>query len=92
MDSPKKLSFLQRFFVAIFPRGWAESMEADSRLWMVRCKCGFATSIWDLGGIRWKATGKPRRYMRCSKCGNASWHVISRDDPDDYQPPAASQG
>jgi hypothetical protein len=83
------MSMIQRFFQAIFPKSWAESMEADSRRWMVRCRCGFARSIWDIGGIRWKATGKPRTYLRCPECGERSWHTISRDPPNE---PEASDG
>lgn len=79
------MSLIQRFFKAIFPRSWAESMEADSRAWMMRCRCGFAQSIWDLGGIRWKAAGSPRQYRRCPKCGERSWHTISRDPPSNQE-------
>jgi hypothetical protein len=30
--------------------------------------CGREASIWDLGGIRWKAAGAPRRRLNCSAC------------------------
>jgi len=75
------MSPLQKFFVRILPRTWAESMEADSRSWMMRCSCGFARSIWELGGIRWKAAGQPRTFsfMKCPQCGKRSWHKLSRD-------------
>ena len=43
-------------------------MEADSRLWMLRCSCGFEQSWWDAGGIRWKAVGNPRRWKQCPQC------------------------
>jgi len=76
------MSFFQRLFTAILPRRWAESMEAHSRSWMVRCSCGFARSIWELGGIRWKAAGgRPRTYMKCPQCGQWSWHKVERDPP-----------
>jgi hypothetical protein len=74
------MSFLQQFFVSILPRSWAESMEADSRSWMMRCSCGFARSIWELGGIRWKASRSHTfSYMRCPQCGKRSWHKLVRD-------------
>ncbi len=73
------MSFSQRLFTAILPRRWAESMEAESRSWMVRCPCGCERSVWELGGIRWKASGQPRRYMRCPKCGQLAWHSVTRD-------------
>lgn len=76
------MSLIQRFFKAIFPASWAESMEADSRRWMVRCRCGFERSIWDMGGIRWKAYGSSKSYMRCLSCGRRSWHTIYRKTQD----------
>lgn len=55
-------------------------MEADSRLWMVRCSCGLARSIWELGGIRWKASqSQTFSFMKCPQCGKRSWHKIIRN-------------
>ena len=75
------MSYLQKFFVRILPRRWAESMEADSPSWKMRCSCGFARSIWELGGICWKAAGQPRTFsfMKCPQCGKRSWHKLFRD-------------
>ena len=42
-------------FVALLPKKWAGSMERESRTWMARCSCGFERTIWEAGGIRWKA-------------------------------------
>jgi hypothetical protein len=73
------MSRTQRFITALVPRAWAESMERESREWMARCPgCGHARSIWDLGGIRWKAAGNPKRYLACAGCGQSSWHVIEK--------------
>lgn len=69
---------LQRLLTAIFPRRWAEDMEAESRTWMMRCPCGAERSIWDAGGIRWKAAGTKRTLMRCPQCGQITWQTISR--------------
>jgi hypothetical protein len=44
---------------------------------MVRCRCGFARSVWEMGGIRWKAAGEPRWFMKCPHCRQRSWHVVS---------------
>jgi len=72
------MSLIQKFFVWFLPRRWAESMEAESRRWMVRCPCGFERSFWDLGGIRWKAAGNERRYLRCPQCRQRHWNTISK--------------
>jgi hypothetical protein len=53
-------------------------MEAESRSWMVRCDCGFERSVWDMGGIRWKARGRSRNYLKCPGCGQYTWHTITR--------------
>ncbi len=73
------MSSAQKFFAALLPGRWMEAMEADSRLWIVRCSCGCARSVWELGGIRYKAVGEPRWFMRCPQCGRRSWHKVSRD-------------
>jgi hypothetical protein len=51
-----------------------EAMEAESRGWMVQCpKCGAERSVWEMGGIRYKAAGSPRWYRRCPGCGKLAW-------------------
>ena len=72
-------SLTQRMILAFVSKKTAASMEEHSRQWLVRCNCGFARSIWELGGIRWKAVGKPRMYGRCPKCNTRSWHTVSRE-------------
>jgi hypothetical protein len=82
------LSRLQRVITRLAHRSWAEAMERESRQWLVRCgTCGFERSLWELGGIRWKAsrTQRTATWGRCPNCGNLGWHrVIWRDatDPD----------
>ena len=63
---------LRRLIVRFFPN-LAARIEADSRRWMVRCRhCGFEQSVWDAGGMRYKARGTVRRYGKCSNCGKSS--------------------
>lgn len=77
------MSRLQRFFTRILPSSWTAAMEESSRQWMVRCpSCGFERSIWDLGGIRWKYTGRSWTWDRCPNCGKRGWHTIYRREPD----------
>lgn len=75
------MSWVQKVFQTILPRSWAESMEAESRAWKMCCPCGHAMSVWDAGGIRWKAAGKPTRLLRCSHCGQVTWHQITKEPP-----------
>jgi hypothetical protein len=53
------------------------AMEAGSRAWMIRCpKCRFERSVWESGGIRYKAAGNSRQLRRCPSCGRLSWQKI----------------
>jgi len=86
------MSSLQKFVIAILPKKWAARMEAESRTWMARCSsCGFERSIWEAGGIRWKAAGTERRYLSCPECGRAQWHTIYKRQTNDIHANAASE-
>ncbi len=57
-------------------------MEAESRSWMARCPhCCAEKSVWELGGIRWKAAGSPSTLLRCQACGKTAMHTITRRGP-----------
>jgi hypothetical protein len=72
-----KLSFWQKFFKALASRDSFAAMEAETRTWMAQCgHCRHERSIWELGGIRWKALGSPRMYRACPNCGQKRWHTI----------------
>lgn len=71
-----RMSWIQRFFVRLFPKKWAQSMEEDSRRWFMKCThCDHERSYWEMGGIRWKAKGNQRNFMKCINCGKRSWHL-----------------
>ena len=75
----KSMSRSQRFFTRFAGAETAAAMEAHSRAWLVRCPhCGHERSIWDLGGIRYKAAGNPRLRLSCPNCGKAGWHEVSK--------------
>jgi hypothetical protein len=38
-------------------------MRAESLRWMIRCECGFERSMWEVGGVRWKARGNPSSLL-----------------------------
>jgi hypothetical protein len=69
------VSGLRRFVAAVLPTTWTAAMEAESRAWQMRCPCGHETSVWDAGGIRYKAVGNPKRLYRCPRCG-LTWHTL----------------
>jgi ribosomal protein S27E len=79
------MSWIQNLLTSILPRRWAEEMEAESRTWMLRCKdCDSERSVWEAGGVRWKAAGRPSRLVHCPRCGRITWHTV-------YRPQAGSR-
>jgi len=64
------------------PADIAADIEAKSRAWKLICReCGHVTSFWEIGGIRWKAVGNPRKRFKCAACGHRTWHR------GEYRPP-----
>jgi DNA-directed RNA polymerase subunit RPC12/RpoP len=71
------MGILQRIFTSILPREKAAAAESESRAWIAKCDdCGLQRSVWDLGGIRWKASGTPRWRIKCPQCGVKRWHTL----------------
>lgn len=82
------MSAIQKLFATFLSPKASADMEAESRSWTLRCpSCGLERSIWEIGGIRWKAAGSPRKYARCPQCRKAGWHTIYRRQP---TPPSGS--
>ena len=85
----REMNALQRFVTRFVDAETAAAIEAHSRGWRVRCPhCGFERSIWDLGGIRYGATGRTRTLARCRQCGRSGWHKVEKaaDFPTDKAP------
>jgi hypothetical protein len=71
------MTTFQRFFLAIMPRRIDQAMEKDSRLWKLRClTCRSEISIWDAGGIRYRAAGRSWTLRRCRACGRITCHDV----------------
>ena len=73
------MGFFQKLFAALLPKSAMEAMEAESRDWMMQCPCGHEISVWDIGGIRYKAKSVGKRsLLRCQKCNKRTWHQYHR--------------
>ena len=73
------MTAIQKLMMRLLPAKWAASMEEESRSWMASCPgCGSEKSVWELGGIRWKAAGSPSMLLRCPACGKTALHKITR--------------
>jgi predicted RNA-binding Zn-ribbon protein involved in translation (DUF1610 family) len=74
-----KKTFTQRLFTRLMP-GRAEAIERESREWKLICpNCGNETSIWEIGGVRYKAKSRGERMgAKCPACGKRSMHRVER--------------
>jgi hypothetical protein len=63
------MGLLRSLILGVVPRRTAVAMEQESRRWRLTCpQCGAASSVWDLGGLRYGAAGRPWRQYRCPAC------------------------
>lgn len=75
------MGLVRNLFTSIAARYAAlrAAMEAESRTWMIQCpRCGYERSVWDSGGIMYKAYGTSWKFRKCPRCGQASWHKVYR--------------
>lgn len=74
------MNFVQKLVLAITPKKIGESIQRESEEWHLVCsKCGRSRSVWDLGGIRWKAYSIGNRVLvRCSGCNQRVWAKVLR--------------
>src|SRR6476620_2328591 len=78
MDDGKK-SGSQKLFTGLASPSTAAKMEAESRSWMVRCpRCGFEQSVWETGGVKYKAAGTSYWFRRCPNCHKLAWQKVYR--------------
>jgi hypothetical protein len=76
------LSWVHRLIHRFASPAVAASLEIHSRQWIVRCRsCGYERSIWEIGGVRWKAWGTSYTWGGCPQCGKRGWHTIFRRNP-----------
>jgi ribosomal protein S27AE len=66
-------------FLFFMPPSMKASAEAESRTWVATCpRCQAESSVWDMGGIRYKAYGTKITLVRCPKCGKNSFMRIHK--------------
>ena len=65
------MSFVQRLVTSIVGKETAARIQAESESWYVTCpNCQTETSIWALGGIRYKAKSSGKKTsVKCHACG-----------------------
>lgn len=76
------MNFIQKLFTRFVSPERKAKMEAESRTWMIRClKCGYERSVWETGGVMYKASGTSWQFRRCPQCGKRSWHKVYQKKP-----------
>lgn len=77
------MGLIQRFILAIMPKGLAGEIWAASESWKIRClTCGASRSVWEVGGVRWKAASIGKRTLiRCSQCDRLRWAAVEKGAP-----------
>jgi hypothetical protein len=76
-----KLSTAQKIIRFFSSKARFEKIMEESKQWKFTCSnCGKVSSIWELGGIRYKAAGKPNDRIRCPHCRKNGWQKVYKDD------------
>lgn len=77
---------MQNFLRRILPQTWFAAIERETKQWEVACPCGERRSLWEMGGVRYKARGNPKRRLHCLACNEMTWHRIRKRRKSDSEP------
>jgi len=70
---------MRRLILWFMPDDMKRKAEAESRAWIGRCRhCNAETSIWDIGGIRYKAATRATTRVKCPACGRFSFMTFEK--------------
>jgi uncharacterized Zn finger protein len=74
------MTFMQRLVMTLMPQQWAAAIRAESQEWLLSCSgCGISRSVWEVGGIRFKASSAGKRVLVwCKECGQLRWMSLER--------------
>jgi hypothetical protein len=64
----------------ILPNSLMEQVERESRSWYYICSCGHKFDIWSMCGVRYKASGHPRRLATCHECGKTDFLRLNKKE------------
>lgn len=68
---------LRDFILAWLPPAVAAELERESRSWIMTCSAGHERSVWEAGGLRYRARGKPIKLAWCPQCGGWRAHTLA---------------
>ena len=73
------MTLIQRL-IARLPKTWYDAIRTESEEWIFTCpECGLARSVWDIGGVRYKAVSAGKRSLVwCPQCQQMRWMPLTR--------------
>jgi hypothetical protein len=71
-----KLSLAQGIAKLFSSKSKFREIADESKLWLFTCVCGKQSSIWDIGGVRYRASGNPSLLVKCPYCKQKSLQRI----------------
>ncbi len=74
-----KLSTTQKIVKFFSSDSKFEKIMNESKRYQFDCSCGKTSSIWDIGGIRYKAYGKPTTLVKCPHCAKIGMRQIYKN-------------
>lgn len=75
-----KLSLGQRIVKFLTSQKKFDEMMKESKQWKFTCLCGQTSSIWNIGGIRYKAVGDSTKAIRCPYCKKFGMQKIYKSE------------
>ncbi len=74
------MTFIQKLVITLLPKRWSEAIQTESQSWLLRCSsCGTTRSVWEAGGIRFKAASVGKRTLVwCAQCGQPRLMSVER--------------
>lgn len=80
------MTFIQKLVMNFLPKSWSQAIRHESENWVLRCpNCDFERSVWELGGVRYKAASVGKRLMaRCPNCSQVSMMPLVYNEKPKY--------
>jgi hypothetical protein len=76
-----KLSLAQKIAKALTSAATFEKLKEESiRYYFVCASCKKESNIWEIGGIKYKAAGKPLTGIKCPGCGKFAMQRILKKE------------
>jgi RNase P subunit RPR2 len=74
------MTFIQKLIISILPEQWSADIRAETKSWVLTCpNCGAVQSVWDLGGVRFKAASVGKSVLtKCAQCGQRHMMPMER--------------